>query len=309
MDVLMLAKNDWANMGFCLTKALRSVGVDCVILVKNKLRYKYPEQGTVSSVRKMQKFAKNAKIIQFLHSVYFNLGPVMNNKRMFVFHGGSVYRQRCKKYNKIFNPIVEKCIIQTGDLLNLGSKNEVWILPPVDTENIKPIYNINEEKIIISHYPDHTLIKGTHVINKVMKSINRDHCNRNRIHYIYSPKLVNWKENLKRISNCDIYIEALNLKQGDKKYGEWGVTCLEAAALGKIVITHFLSLKRYEKEYGKCPLMVANNSEQLKNVLKKLISMNKDELLKIKKETREWAERFHSYKAVGKRLKEKVYKI
>ena len=309
MNVLMLAKTDWANLGSSYSEGLKSVGVNSVILVANRHNFKYPKKGSKHCCpRKMIPYCKNAAIIQFMHSEYINVGPLIG-KRIFVIHGGSKYRQNPRKYNSIFNPIVEKTIIQTGDLLGLGAKNEVWVLPPIDTERIKPIYNINEEKIIIAHHPDHVTTKGTRVINKVMKSINRDSYNRNKIHYVYSPKIVRWKNNIKRISQCDIYIEALNLKQGNKKYGEWGITCLEAAALGKIVITHFLSLKRYEKEYGKCPLMVANNPDQLKNVLKKLIAMDKGQLLKIKKETRRWVEKLHSYKAVGKRLKEKVYGI
>ena len=312
-DILILSVGtDYANLGFLYSKSLMSVGVDSISLIDHHERIEYPKQGVIckSKSKRMRKYVKKAKIIQFMHSLYFDIKSI-KNKRIFVVHGGTRYRQNPKKFNKIFNPIVEKTIIQTGDLLGLGSKNEVWILPPVDTENIKPIYNnINEEKIIIAHYPSKAKVKRSDIINTVMEKINKDPYNRNKIRYIYSPKWIfNWKDNLKRMSKCDIYIEMLALKQGNKRYGEWGVTALEAAALGKVVVTNFLSLKRYEKEYGKCPLMVVNNDEELKNVLQKLISMNKTELLKIKKETRKWAENLHSYKAVGKRLKEKVYEI
>jgi len=94
-----------------------------------------------------------------------------------------------------------------------------------------------------------------------------------------------------------------NPMQGKRKYGEWGMTTLEAAALGKIVVTNFLSIDRYKIEYGECPLFVCNTLEQLEKNILYLSKMNKEEILEKKKETRAWVEKFHSYKAVGERLK------
>jgi len=311
MDILLLAVNDWANLGFNFAKALKAVGADaCMVLRFGRRSYAYSSsnRGVRRNSKQIINMAKDVKIIQFIHSQYINIGSV-KNKRIFVCHGGTKYRQDPDEINKIFNPIVEKTIIQTGDLLGLGAKNEIWVLAPVDTKKIQPVYNINEEKIIINHFPSMAKNKGTKIINGVMKKLNDDSYIKDKIYYNFSSKRVIWEKNLERISKCDIYIEMLVLEQCGKKYGEWGVTALEAAALGKIVITNFQSLERYKKEYGECPLIIINSGEELEQTVKQLISMSKEELLKIKKNMRKWVEDLHSYKAIGQRLKKKVYNI
>ena len=75
-----------------------------------------------------------------------------------------------------------------------------------------------------------------------------------------------------------------NINQGKRKYGEWGITALEAAALGKIVVTNFLSIDRYKIEYGDCPLVVCNTIDQLKDNISELSKMSKEEILEKKEE-------------------------
>lgn len=306
MDVLIISRNDWANLGYSYHKALKTVGVDSMMVKLNRHHFAYPEQGTICNMRKIVSLAQQAKIIQYIHSEYINVGP-LKGKRVFVIHGGSKYRQNADKINRLFNPIVEKTIIQTADLLDLGAKNQVWVLPPIDIDLIKPVYQMKNNKIIIGHYPSAAGVKGSSVINDIIKRINKDEQFKNRIQYNFSDKLVNWNQNIKRMSDCDIYIEALNLEQNGKPYGEWGITCLEAAALGKIIITHSKNSERYKKEYGECPLNIANSPEELEESLKKLILLKDSEILEKKKEIRHWVETYHNYRAIGKRLFKKVY--
>ena len=247
-----------------------------------------------------------------MHSFYINLG-IKKNQRMFVYHGGSRYRVNYKHINKVFNPKVEKSIIQTADLFGLGAKNEVWLLPAVDTKKIKPVYKRQSDKLIVGHFPSSPVAKNSNLINKIMKNLKKEFGN--KFEYVYSPKVINWNRNMKRVSKCDIYIDActpiLKTKNSPKgnKYGEWGVAAIEAAALGKIVVSHFLSYKSYEREYGKCGLVVANSISEVENQMRKLLLLNDDKLLALKKNNRAWVEKFHSHYAVGKRLKEIVYKI
>ena len=70
-----------------------------------------------------------------------------------------------------------------------------------------------------------------------------------------------------------------------------------------------LSHKKYEQEFGKCEIRVANSFEEIEKHMINLLSMTDTELLQIKKDTRMWAEKFHSYEFMGRRLKEKVYEI
>lgn len=315
MNVLLLANRDWANLGYILSKCLNSVGVKATMLVGNKHVFGYPEQGiNFKSVNDVRKYAENADIIQFMHSDFVNTGVDLSKKRVFVFHGGGVYLVKHKMKNKIFNPIVESSIIQTGNLFGLGAKNEQWLLPAVDVDKLLPVYkNVNNSKLIIGHFPSSAHAKNSEGINKVIYNLKKYYGD--RFEYEFSSENVSWKEQLSRVSRCDVYIEACSLLVDVKKhntvvkYGEWGLAALEAAALGKIVITHFLSKDKYEKEYGECFLKVANSLDEIEKHLRIILSLNSDELLTIKEETREWVEKFHSYKAVGNRLKNVIYKI
>ena len=311
MKVLIVCRNDWANMGYKYQESLKEVGVDAKAVTLNINYSCKPKHAEICNLQKMRSYAKSAEIIQFMHSEYFDLG--VKNKRFFVFHGGGKYRTNSNTKNKIFNPIVEKSIIQTADLLGLGAKNEVWVPACVDTNSIKPIYQRQRDKILVGHFPSSPVVKNSKGINKVMKNLKKEFGD--KFEYVYSPKKLGWIENMKRVSECDIYIDActpfLVAKKDPKgsKYGEWGVAAIEAAALGKVVISHMLSYKRYEQEFGKCSIKVANSLEEVKDHMRKLLSMTDDELLQNKKDSREWVEKSHSYYALGKKLKEVVYKI
>ena len=312
MKILIVARTDYANMAYRYQESLKEVGVDAKAVTLNSPNFScIPYHAERCSVAKMKGYAKTAEIIQFMHSRDINFD--IKNKRIFIFHGGSLYRRNSQEINTYFNSIVEKSIIQTGDLLGLGAKNEVWVPACVDTNLIKPVYKKQSNKIIVGHFPSGSLVKNSKGINKVMENLKKEFAN--KFEYIFSSEKLNWNKHIKRVSKCDIYIDActpiLKTKKCPEgnKYGEWGVAAPEAAALGKIVISHMLSHKRYEKEFGKCEIRVANSLGDVKKHMIKLLSMSDDELLQIRKATRMWVEKFHSYKFIGNRLKEKVYNI
>jgi len=68
-------------------------------------------------------------------------------------------------------------------------------------------------------------------------------------------------------------------------------------------VTNFTCLERYEVEYGKCPLQVANTEQALRSVMIKLLTMNKRELSKLQRVTRNWVIKHHSLNAAGLKLK------
>ena len=98
------------------------------------------------------------------------------------------------------------------------------------------------------------------------------------------------------MSECDIYIEQICKH-------EWGITALEAAALGKIAITTFRGLEEYRKQYGDCELVVANTENELRERVEEIMSWTPEQILEKKKATRRWVETYHSFEAVGQRLK------
>jgi hypothetical protein len=294
MKIVILSVNDWANLGYTFSKCLNEVGLDALALTQCKIS-KYKDSAEMANTKFMKKKALEADVIIFMHSKHINLGMDFNNKKVFVFHGGSKYRHNSDKINKIFNPIVDKTIIQTSDLLGLGAKDERWMLPPVDTKKLIPNYHrLISNKLIIGHFPSSRVEKGTDIINEVANDLLIKSHN---LMYLYDDSKVSWEENLKRIALCDIYIEQI-------RWGEWGVTALEAAALGKIVITNFKSLNRYRQQYGDCQLMVANNKVELRDTIKNLLTWNDNYIDEKKKLTRKWVKDNHSYKSIGNRLKQ-----
>lgn len=311
MRVLLIGIRDWAYVGYTLSKCLQAVGVEADMLVEKPYPFRpgcaIPFFGDLTKVKR---YAESADIIQFMQGHWVDTGVDLSKKRVFVYYGGSTYRLKPKELSTHFNTIVEKSIIQTGDLFGLGANNEVWLLPAVDTEMLKPVYKRTNSKIIIGHFPSSTA-KSTPQINNIVQQLMPKYGG--KFEYISNTEVLSWDKHIERVSKCDIYIEACspiqNFQNKQLKYGEWGVSAIEAAALGKIVITHFLSHKKYEQVYGQHELCVANTPSDIAVHLESLLELSDDELLKRRKATRSWVEKFHSFKAVGTRLKEEIYEI
>lgn len=303
MNVLLLAKNDWAGLGNTLTKCLCEVGVNAKIYTIRKNRYNHPSV----SINKKQaiKFSRKCDIIQYMHSekVPFNID--LNNKKVVVFHGGGKYRNHHENLCRIFNPIVDCSIIQTYDLFGLGAKNEIWLLPPIDTQLITPNYETNGKKIIIGHFPSSSYGKGTKNVNRIIEEIKPFVP---PFEYRFSDKRIKWNAQISRMSEVDIYIERMSMTKIEKngklaRTGVWGMTALEAAALGKIVVTNFYGRKYYKKDYGECVLQSANSEDEMKGILIKLLNTPKKDLLPLKQMTRKWVEEKHSFEVIGNRLR------
>jgi len=277
LNCLFVSFDDWANLGHLLSKSLDSVGVRSKAVAFHPHSF-YKEQAEICSVKQYQEYAEDANVIVAMHSQY---SPVnMTGKRLFVFHGGTIYRNNKSRLNNHFNNRVTGTILQHYEFLENGAKNEQWLLPPVDL-SIKPDYGYYDKRF--AHYPRHPEVKGSSRILAVVPLID------------YSVEIVSYEANLERMSKCDIYIEQLCDH-------EWGLTALEAAALGKIVITTFRGLKEYNKEYGECELLVANTEDELRQRIEEIMSWSEKQILEKKQATRKWAETYHSFEAVGQRL-------
>jgi len=101
-----------------------------------------------------------------------------------------------------------------------------------------------------------------------------------------------------------VYIESLNYSSTSLNKHDWSIAALEAAALGKIVITNFVYGRgMYESAYGPHKLQVANTEEELEEAIIRLLSMSDDELVQLKQDTLDWVTKAHSLKAIGNRIK------
>ena len=314
IDVLMLAGNDYANTCLKFRDCMRSIGMSVYAFkcYKHKFNYNiqlpliynfkyYKKKYHLKETNPIYKYIERAKIINFHNTSYFKINT--KNKIFTVTHGGSIYRGNYRLFNNIFNRIVSDTIIETGDLYNLDSKNPHLIIVPEQC-NIVPDYTFkHKDKLVIGHFPSNPEIKGTRKITQAIKHVLKYS---NSFNYIginnNTHKTVTWNEQIKRYKKCDIYIETCNLKLNGKTFGEWGITCKEAALCGCIVITNSLTTDIYKKEYGNCPLYIANNKQDIINSLYKIGKLSREDILQKKMLFRKWVETHHSYKQCGKKI-------
>lgn len=308
----MVCIKDFANVAYTYQEALKSVGVNAIAYAMRPLHnLMYNNKATpfrVHDETQMNNMIK-AKVIIYMHSHY---SPRLNidyrelaKKKLMVFHGGTQYRRQSVALNKKFAVVgVDTVLIQTLDLWHLAPKaTRVWMLPAIDTDTLKPSFQPMKRTKSIAHYPHLSHFKGSDTINRVMDRLIKDKELCNLFDYTFDEKTASYKANIERINNCDIYIESLSQAENVNPH-DWSVTALEAAALGKIVVTNVMDIKMYEREYGPCALQAANTEEQLYDVLKNLITMKSNiEFQRMKSASREWVERLHSYKVIGERMK------
>lgn len=297
MKVIFISNNDWANMSYEYVKALNMVGVEALGFKKIKHHYNYKTEVPIfKNIDQIKNHLQTSDVILFNHTEYISTGINLQNKVVGVIHTGSKYRQHSVKMNAIFNPIVDISFCG-GDVLGMGAKNEVWIQPVIDITKIEPNYKTNfNEKYIIAHYPSGE--KGSNTIISAVNKIKKDNfifkCDKNR---------VIWEQNLKRVSECDIYIEALQSHQNGIQLFIYGISAIESCALGKITCARFPIINKFEKTFGKCGLINTENEEQLTQRLTDILSLSKEKFHELQLESRKWVENLYSYKSIGNLLK------
>jgi len=327
IDVLMLTFKDLSNTGWRTSKCLELLGLN-VKFFKSKSHIKYTEEAEICKMKRnnnssfplayeckeLKHLAEQAKVIHFIAGTFVDTGVDLSKKKVIIQYGGRPYmtgnqRRRC---NRFFNNIADATIIQYPMLLGHGAKNEHLIYYPVDTDFLQPEFDRNSEKVIIGHFPSNPRVKGTKTILKVINELENDKKYKDKFEYIgkrdLNKKMVGWLDHLEKFKTCDVVIETVKSTFKKNKFGEWGNSALESASLGKIVVTNSIRDNIYQKEYGDNSLHIANNENQLKNQLIKIINMSAEEIQKEKMKSRQWVEEKHSFESTSKRLWKKIYK-
>lgn len=306
-DVVFFCRDDWANVGYSLEASLNAAGYNAKSLKLRAHGFCYSnESEIIGSVEEATPFAKNSKWIVLMHS-YTPIPGWYKNKLPFqkraVFHGGHDFRLKQDIINKIFNQYVDVALIQTRDLWNKNTIGKRWIFPGVDVEQIKPSsFYSGENPIRIGHFPRDVGPKHTRrIVNAINTLENFKHLKFSWEHDV--GKMIPQLRNVYRMDQCEIYVESLCTERRGYAISEPGLTMLEAAALGKIVVTVFGSKSEYEKEFNtKCPILPVSNEKELIEVLEDLVLKPPEYIRGLQKETREWVVNNHSYKATGQRL-------
>ena len=347
IDLLMLSNWDWSNTGYRLHKCAKKLGLNAVFFKGQPHNFAYPEQGAIHPkiqnaesiavhpvilrAPELQPMLNNAHLVQFMDGTYIDTGVMP--KKSIICYGGTTYRMEPKVVSDMFNSFTSQSICYFPSLLGLGAANEELIYYPVDTDFLEPNFKIRNKRLRIGHNPSNVLSKGTQNILEVIKKLVADEEFIKRFEYIgVTPEQFATKESrqvakdirvttriltptfqwewlchIDRLRSCDIYIEALKTELNGRPFGEWGNAALEAASLGKIVITHSINKDVYQREYGDNPLRIANSQAELEAHLIELQSMTDKEIIEEKKRTRQWAEDKHSISATANRWWDKVY--
>ena len=327
IDVLMIAKNDWANTGFRFWRCLLSLGLNALMVKGEKHTFEYPQQAPLHPsltstpialhpvlvmAPGLEHLMESAYVIHTIGSTWPLVPFEWRNVKLVNQHGGTTYRLDPDSCNAAMDPQADATIIQCPDLLNLGASNETLIYYPVDTDLIQPtLQRHNHRTLIVGHFPSDPRVKGTNNIYRAIQSVKRKHPTmtyagakdeRGVKHWLP------WEKNIVRMATCDVIVETLAPENHKKAFGEWGNTALEAAASGCIVISNCLNEDVYKREYGELGIRVANTTEALEEHLNEIANMTDLELHQAKERSREWAVKNHSMKATAERIWQKVYK-
>lgn len=294
MRVIFICSDDYANFGYYKSEALKSIGVNSEAFILNKHPFGYDKEATlVHSIRMLDEINK-ADIINIVHSDVTAMRMCFaRDKRIFVWHTGTRYRQAHYQMNQLFND-VEKSFYALGEFESLCDGD--YFSVTVDTDSL-PFTPTDNPKLIFSHHPSNAQVKGTEAIQRVIDSIENKNFETN-----INASIIPYSENINRIKQCDVYIEMCAKTQGGRPYGSFGTTAVECASLGKIVITNSLWDEHYQKWYGKHSLIIANSENELREKILWLSQLPKEEIDSMKLASREWAVNSHGYEATGKRL-------
>ena len=285
-----------------MTKAMLSVGMNASCYTLNSHPFSYEEQAQTVTIEQMRVLISQSDIINIVHSDIFLLHAFekeLKNKKLIVTHTGSIYRNAPEAHNLAFNPHVYLTLTDHCEFISLGAKNINYITFSVSANNVPHFGHEIKQPYIIGHYPSNAEVKGT---REIIKMLNE--CKPHEL--FYSAEIVTNADQLKRMDQCDIYIELFKPELNGHPYGHYGVTAFEAAATGKVVITQNLNEHVYREAYGDCALRICNTPDKFKATVNQLLSLPALRISEIQTETYLWVEQKHSFKANGERLKKLI---
>lgn len=281
--ILVASSNDYANLGHNVARSLNAVGIDCIDVCLSHHGLLYESQSNKVARGEIRMLSKIADYVIIMHScpdVFAYCQP----QNYAVYHTGTRYRSNPSRFNKLFKG-AKKVLTDQTEFMHFGGMHYV----PSAVESFEPKYH-NRKTPIIGHYPSNKEVKGSDEIEKALKH--------HKIDFDYQQ--LRHSENLKRIENCDIYIELFKPTLNGRQYGCFGVTAIEAGMMGKIVITQDLNKHVYEETYGEHPFLLAEKPSDLP----KLVDYAKENLDNLRKKTREIVYKNHTFEATGNRLKQ-----
>jgi hypothetical protein len=314
--VLFLTNEDFANAAYGFMMSLRTTGVIAEGIKYAPHAFNYPEQLKIREhAAELVGAINSASHIVYCQSTALCSDAWPRNaraKKIFLFVGDQGYRNNWEKVLGRY-PRLDKVFYQGSDLKGKSNYPEAWLLPAVDTDLVKTKQDVSHmshnSPIKIAHFPRSPKAKGTKHILAVIDKLKADPTIKDKFVFLHEADWrCDWLQNIERLDTCDIYIEsqAYTIGEGgieERPLGEWGVTCLEACALSKIVVTCFASFEEYKEDYGCISEIVPSGSEdELDRRIRELLALPREEIINTRIATRAWVTSNHNYNATGKRI-------
>ena len=303
--VLNISISDYANFGHDNAEALRAVGVDCVDIALTPHIFNYPSSSKIVAIKDVDRYLKWADVIQCFHSPNGLSGLLkQTGKPVIVYHTGTGYRQTPEKIHKLFDGWVKLHVCALPELYEqFKSRSTEKCVYMVGAVADFPQGNKPKKPFVVGHFPSNPEVKGTVIIDRVFQALEAEGM---PLLFDLDTDRIPYEDQMKRYQRCDIYVEMMATHQTGKEYGSFGITALEAAAMGKIVITNCTHFKPYQKYYGAFPFQIANTEADLSAQLAELAMMDEDELFELQTKLRQLLLSMHGYKATGEYLLKNV---
>ena len=290
--ILNISTDDYSNYSHNIAKALRSVGLECVDVSNRRHRFTYDSESCTMPLDKMIPLIRKADVINVMHSDHrlLDLAKRFGRGEIIVYHTGTRYRDKPEQMEVLFKGY--RSVTDQTEFMSLG--NHFYLVSPVELP-LAPLYKGG--KLKIGHFPSTPEVKGTKEIIEMLKPFE------GQFEWLHSTKLVPHREQLKRIAECDVYIELFKPELNGKPYGCFGVTALEAAAMGKLCITQDLEFNTYLNTYGFHPFWLSKDADEFVDNIRNIFHLAPI----VATEMRRRMIDNHSYQATGNRLAKFIF--
>ena len=169
--ILFLTFKDYSNLCFNFSESLKSIGVKSQALTLSSHAFGYEKQSIKVGLMGMIEAIETAEIIIIGHSsihILKSIQEYIKDKKVWVLHTGTPYRQNPETMNEEFNPIVEGTLTDSPEFMTLGGKNIHYIAGAIDTNKIN-FTPSNTTELTFAHYPSNAMNKGTKEIKQMIK--------------------------------------------------------------------------------------------------------------------------------------------
>ena len=293
MKVTVCCHKDFARYGYLASKAMRTAGINSRSFALKPHEFHYPEQADIVSKEKIRRECSDSDVIVVMHScgtMETIVKEFSGKKPIVVFHTGTRYRVNRNKYDDLWRPHATMVVAALAEFM---TQEKEYMGITVDDTELLPDYSYRHHSF--GHYPSNSVVKGTETIRRA--------CNIAEVKLNSDSRVVDYLRNLYRMKTVDCYIELFAPDNRGQIYGSFGTQAVEAAALGKVVITQNLHTDVYWKHYMPMDgVAFVHDFHDLVQAIGEVRDMTAEQLLHQKKACRAWVEMNHGLEASGRKL-------